>query len=41
MDIWHNVRNNCEEYLKGFADCNSQKKGCSVARGKNRFFHAG
>ena len=36
--IWYNLRNSCEERVKGCAVCNRQKKGCRVARGKKQFF---
>ena len=36
--IWYNLRNSCEEHVKGCAVCNKQKKGCRVARGEQ---HAG
>ena len=39
--IWYNLRNSCEEHVKGCAVCNRQKKGCRVARGKQQLFHAG
>ena len=31
--IWYNLRNSCEEHVKGCTVCNRQKKGCRVARG--------
>ena len=39
--IWYNLRNSCEEHVKGCAVCNRQKKGCRVARGEQQLFHAG
>ena len=39
--IWYNLRNSCEEQVKGCAVCNRQKKGCRVARGEQQLFHAG
>ena len=39
--IWYNLRNSCEEYVKGCAVCNRQKKGCRVAREEQQLFHAG
>ena len=38
--IWYNLRNSCEEHVKGCAECNRQKKGCRVARGEQQLFHA-
>ena len=38
--IWYNLRNSCEEHVKGCAVCNRQKKGCRVARGEQQLFHA-
>ena len=39
--IWYNLRNSCEEHVKGCAVCNRQKKGCRVARVEQHLFHAG
>ena len=39
--IWYNLRNSCEEHVKGCAVCNRQNKRCIVARGEQRLFHAG
>ena len=39
--IWYNLRNSCEEHVKGCAVCNKQNKGCRVARGEQQLFHAG
>ena len=39
--IWYNLRNSCEEHVKGCAVCNRQKEGCNVARGEQQLFHAG
>ena len=39
--IWYNLRNSCEEHVKGYAVCNRQKKGYRVARGEQQLFHAG
>ena len=38
--IWYNLKNSCEEHVKGCAVCNRQKKRCRVARGE-QLFHAG
>ena len=38
--IWYNLRNSCEEHVKGCVVCNRQKKGCRVAR-REQLFHAG
>ena len=32
--ILYNLRNSCEEHVKGCAVCNRQKKWCRVARGE-------
>ena len=35
--IWYNLRNSCEEYLKGCVVCNRQKKGCGVGENNSCF----
>ena len=39
--MWYNLRNSCEEHVKGCAVCNRQKKKHRVARGEQQLFHAG
>ena len=36
MPIWYNIRNTCEEHVKGRAVCNRQKKGCAVCNRQNK-----